>query len=819
MSELRIRFLRARPADTAYVPAVVEVFDAELDTIDRPRAVFMGDELVVPVPPGTYGVQARLPSGVTLHRTCRAGDEPVTDALLDLRPATIGGPSERAIALIEPTRAITRSDLSAQELTGGFLRLWQETPDGEWRVNAFAPIESWHARAAARWRLELDRSHRFAVQVGGDALASRFVVVPPLDSLDITVSARGDELATALTGVELADAIMACLRRGAVEDAGHICDDLVDASTAEAVVAVAVGYYLLRVQRLDDVRPWAADLADAHPWLPDAAVIDGWLQIESARRGLAPWRRALAYARTRFHDSIIWGVPAYAEGLRLLSEGLRILETELPHDDLTRLHQHVAAFARVADGAAQSTTYLGEHPGSPDPLPRHGLPDGDDGVALLVPSEPADITHIPRQTTVGELDDDRDRERAWSYRSGRRSGVMTTETTLPPAPVTGPAAGSVTPIGPAPEFPMGRVGRFLLWCAACDRALVPNRVEYYRYTNIGWFVLFTASVSGLLFALTANTISGSFSIPVVLLALLWATIIFFVDRSIMAEPDYGDVVDLELGYAGRPSALRRIRVKAGRAVSYLLRLVMAVIVSVLMSEAALLLIFQSEIRSGLLVIHQERIASVAEDARQSSADQIATLTRQIQGNNSRLQTAEADVKAKATAWEGEVYGRTGTKSAGNGPVAKELLQQYDDAKQFRDKVQADVQKANDQSRRDIVAINERLTTGVQQQSKVINADNGWITREAALDRFIEDNRDKPMIPLWPWLLRGLFLAIELLPLSLKLFGRRTIYDRRLEAQGINLAHEAERQARSVRRQIDLNHALIPAKRTPPSKGS
>ncbi|MEU4237727.1 DUF4407 domain-containing protein [Actinoplanes sp. NPDC026619] len=817
MSELRVRFQRSRPADTAGVPVVVEVFDTELDTVGRPRAMYMGDELPLPVPPGIYAVQARLPSGVALHRTFQVGDEPVTDAALDLRPATIGGPSERAVALIEPTRNIARSDLSTEELAGGFLRLWQETPDGEWRISPFAPVERWHAREAVRWRLELDQDHRFAVQVGADTLASRFVVVPPQANLDITVSARGDEIATAVTGVELADGIMACLRRGAVEDAGHICDDLVDARSAEPAVAVAAGYYLLRVYRLDDLRPWVADFADANPWLPDSAVIDGWLQIQSARLGLVPRQRAMLYARSRFYDSIIWGVPVYAEGLRLMAEGLRILEAELPGDDLTRLRRHVTAFTGVADGAAQTTTYLGGHPAVPDRVPWHRSPDDGAGVALLVPPAPADTAHIPRQVNPGEPHNDHDRESEWSHWSGMESSAVTTETATPPesaAPAAETPPGSSDPGQAVARFRAGPVGRVLLWCAASDRSLVPNRVEYYRYTGIGLSILLTASVSGLLFTLTAITISGSFSMPFILLALLWATLIFFVDRSILAEPSYGDVVDLELGYAAAPGRMRRFRVKGGRGLSYLLRFVMAVIISVLMSEAALLLVFQAEIRSELSVIHQERIASLAESARQSSADQITTLTRQIQDNNRRLQGAETDVKTKAAAWQGEVYGQSPSGSPGNGPVAKELQRQLDDAQQFRNKVQADVQKANDQDRREINAINERLTSDVQEQSKAINADNGWITREAGLDRFLADNSDKPMIALWPWLLRILFLTIELLPLSLKLFGRRTIYDRNLEAQGIILASEAEWQARAIRRQIDRDHALAPGRRPP-----
>jgi hypothetical protein len=103
---------------------------------------------------------------------------------------------------------------------------------------------------------------------------------------------------------------------------GKRLDEMI-ASRPLEICAFAYAEY----EKLSD-NPWTealAVVAKCHPWLPDAFIILGWRALMTAKSG-DDWNTA----GELFESAVRNGVPYYNFGVRLLSEGLSLLATELP---------------------------------------------------------------------------------------------------------------------------------------------------------------------------------------------------------------------------------------------------------------------------------------------------------------------------------------------------------------------------------------------------------------------------------------------------------------------------------------------------------
>lgn len=351
------------------------------------------------------------------------------------------------------------------------------------------------------------------------------------------------------------------------------------------------------------------------------------------------------------------------------------------------------------------------------------------------------------------------------------------------------------------------LSRPFLWCAGTDPDLVPNRSELYRYSTIGVFVCLVAFVAATMFAIFASVVGGGFSPAIVPFALIWGVLIFWVDRSIVAEPAYGKVLSEDDTNLLHPVGRSR---KPGW-LTYLMRVILAVGVSFIIAEAVTLLIFQSEVRDQLAFTQQARVKDL--DARFKAADE--DMRRRIEANHDRPELC-ADSRRKERVRnaalkkrQDEATGKPGaghTGQYGSGPVTRALEADYRKAQREYETARGRCEAAQKAVDGDF-KVYERKERPRRDADRVnVQKNVGWVAQEKALHDFI-DGSDSLIVMSLPWVLRVTILVLDLLPLSVKLLGGPTVYERRLREQAYSQTYETQRLREAHIAKIDMRYDL------------
>ncbi|MED7931843.1 DUF4407 domain-containing protein [Nonomuraea sp. LP-02] len=341
----------------------------------------------------------------------------------------------------------------------------------------------------------------------------------------------------------------------------------------------------------------------------------------------------------------------------------------------------------------------------------------------------------------------------------------------------------------------GRVTRFLLWCGAVDTGHLASRTELYRYSMVGVFVLLVALMAGITFTLYASIIAGAFQPAFLAYAAVWALLIFCLDRSIVGEPSYG---------GSRRSG-------PARAVFFGARVVLAVIVAWLIGDALVLMIFRPEIAEETARVHERQAAEARQRAVARLEFRAAELRKQLAHNKDLRDAAARAAERARKRYVEEAKGISGTGLVGYGPAAGDARTDYLDARGELRRVRkatalqdAGYDRQSAALTRQAVALGRggdkavAAVPGLKKEIDAIYANNGWLTQLRGLSAFMDANRD-PAIASLPWLVRGLFVTLDLMPLSMKALGRWTIYGSRQRA-------EFDRQMGRDRLRADLDRA-------------
>jgi hypothetical protein len=158
-----------------------------------------------------------------------------------------------------------------------------------------------------------------------------------------------------------ADTIASYLQRGDLYSAEAMAQWIGEAAgllfgKMEDPYAAAVGaYLLLRLKKFDEMHDWARNLASRFNFLPDGCVIWAWQLIHQQSSNASEIRKYLLMAVDR-------GLPVYSEGLRLLTDGLRLMgpDGKAPRDK-------VVQSAGVVLWSSPLTASLAAEPGMAQP--------------------------------------------------------------------------------------------------------------------------------------------------------------------------------------------------------------------------------------------------------------------------------------------------------------------------------------------------------------------------------------------------------------------------------------------------------------------
>lgn len=338
--------------------------------------VIGGVPTTVKLDPGTYAVQAWLPTGRTVTQTALVASGEIAELTLGATPTMSADAASNRFQLRHESfleDVLVERERSADDIEQRYVRL------SLWRSGEQIQFEAKRVREdendGVTLQLALDPGP-FAVQVTGGDVPSHAVCIPP--SRDPVVVLRSIEPNTwefdggldlsVFTRDRRVETLLGYLETGQLEQARVLGADVVRAAVemlrskgASQEDAAVAGYYLLRVGEAGRVGEWPRSFADWYPWLPDAHIIHAWtLLMESD----VPQRDV---ARTKLLAAVRTGIlPRYSEGVRLLWQGLTTFASVDPEDVEARQAADTAqAWAAACDLSRPVTTYRCVTPAAP----------------------------------------------------------------------------------------------------------------------------------------------------------------------------------------------------------------------------------------------------------------------------------------------------------------------------------------------------------------------------------------------------------------------------------------------------------------------
>jgi len=314
---------------------------------------------------------------------------------------------------------------------------------------------------------------------------------------------------------------------------------------------------------------------------------------------------------------------------------------------------------------------------------------------------------------------------------------------------------------------------FLLHVAGADPQYVQTMPDRARYCSMGAIVLLTAiaATASLTLALTlVFPHHGWFwNLPV---GILWGCVVFNFDRWIVSSIDYGPLAATDVA----PGLSQQRR---SRAAQFWVRFTMAALVGLVISEPIVLAIFGPEITQQLNVQHAADLKARTAQIQAAEQQQRARLAAAVTAARKNLAAATGkanrahkiylcELTANCHLPPGEVTGVPGL-----GPQTTQDLGLWRQARRQENVAQQAFNTAVAQQRTRTATLDAAAKTQAAQAAKVIDANNGLLARERALDTLTKENPGFFLRRLVVWLALMFF---DLAPVLLKTFSPPTLYE-------------------------------------------
>jgi serine/threonine protein kinase len=351
---------------------------------------------------------------------------------------------------------------------------------------------------------------------------------------------------------------------------------------------------------------------------------------------------------------------------------------------------------------------------------------------------------------------------------------------------------------------------FLLHVAGADPQYIQTAPDRARYCSMGAIVLLTAvaATASLTLALTL-VFSRHGWFWNLLVGLLWGGVVLNFDRWIVSSIDYGPLTATDAGPG--PSQQRR-----SKAVQFAVRFTMAALVGLVISEPIVLAIFGPEITQQLNVQHATDLKARTAQIQAAEQRQLARLAGAVTAARKNLAAASGkanrahkiylcELTANCHLPPGEVTGVPGL-----GPQTTQDFVLWRQALRQQKVAQQAVNTAVARQRAKTAALDAAAKTQIAQAAKVIDANNGLLARERALDTLTRENPGFFLRRLMVWLALMFF---DLAPVLLKTFSPPTLYEVLQRGAAVRAGRNAvadaaadsdhESRKRAVTREYDL----------------
>lgn len=360
-------------------------------------------------------------------------------------------------------------------------------------------------------------------------------------------------------------------------------------------------------------------------------------------------------------------------------------------------------------------------------------------------------------------------------------------------------------------------GGFFFWCAGAEpRHLTDSAVERARYVATGAAVVLTACAALLSMSIALSLAFGGFRWYFPFVGAFWGLFVFNVDRWLVSGVHYGRH---EQQHHGDPPG------GAGRWTGYVGRLLLAAFFALAISEPIVLLLFDKEIQQQIAVTHthQKVVAERQIRALPKFTTRRRDIEQEVKDADRQLEAADTKQTNAGKEADGEERGTSGTGVPGCARDADSACLRKRDA---YNKAKAEYQKAltKDNAVHDaypgkIAALERDINTAVADRYKAIDDSNGLVARWQALAAI---SRQFPELGRIHFVITGLFLLVDMMPVLLKAAGSVTLHDRRVRvwarskirmldgdrldtehrADAEEERHENERRRENRRRQVD-----------------
>lgn len=382
--------------EATYIPKRVKVLNTVLDPVED--FWLKGEnQKTLELAAGVYVIQVSFPSGEELKKVAKVTDNDTSTIVFWLDKVS---PHETH-AWAHLSRKMVKTPITANlvnsKYQGAWIRLWRLN-NTKWTVQEL------HIYNSSDWTEE-GVSYNFSInsglqflQVGGPKIPWRFIALPPNRELKCLIRpntgptslAHPLEVVIASDNWE-AETILTLLKNNTVDKAqnlyensnlkGRNAENLLRSKMQDPCAAAIGAYYLLRLENFDRLHDWARNLANWVQWLPDGSIIWAWQLI---KQGRLDGNVDIEEVRQRLLEACERGMPVYTEGLRLLWDGIRMLNDSLPDDEqikeaLNKVYNYVEAI----DWNSPITTFNGIHPNKPSKKSKKGTPKDLTNLAFI----------------------------------------------------------------------------------------------------------------------------------------------------------------------------------------------------------------------------------------------------------------------------------------------------------------------------------------------------------------------------------------------------------------------------------------------------
>lgn len=334
---------------------------------------------------------------------------------------------------------------------------------------------------------------------------------------------------------------------------------------------------------------------------------------------------------------------------------------------------------------------------------------------------------------------------------------------------------------------MNNIGDFFLFCSGADRKILEQSpTELNKYKGVGATVFFTGLFAFVASSYALFTVFNNYFTSV-LFGLLWGLLIFNLDRYIVSS----------LKKKGNPFYDFALALP---------RLILAVIISLVISKPLELKIFETEINAEIISMQQEKRMEHETLLKSRFENDLAEVDAEILAYNAQLTTLRTTKESLTAEALKEADGTGGSKIRNMGPIYKAKI--------------AAAEKAGSEYQTKEAELNPKLLAAETRKNDIIKnrdaelkkmefaAMNGFASRMEALSRITSKSH---AIYLASIFLILLFIAIETAPMFVKLISERAPYDYLLDK--VEVDFEMDHKEVTTMRKMVVNHKLDFEKQT------